>query len=430
MGLEIEVTGDEVRLSGSLSCRLAAEYLGRQQPAERKHLVCRALEIGVFCLERTSTSRDMEFVRRQVEGLLHDVTSAIGSIPQRVEDGLMAKVGTGNGQVLAPVVKAVDESVRIAERGVEEARKLLHQVDPSRSDGAMGQALQHVKDLLDPKRKDSVSSRVEDVVKGLGERGGSFATTVTDIIDQALKPLKADVSKLSDRLLEQEAAAEVVSRTTEKGLPYELEVVERLQPWAKAVGATVEHVGADNQPGDVIVRFAQTSIAGRALTVVVEARDRADAKGLKRITADLEAAMRQRQATAAVYVGRTPAAFAKEIGEWTDGRCESGPFIACVDRSLELAMRFIVALVRLDDMHQAHHELDATAIQPYVAQIRTSMDRVRSVKTKLTAIGNAAGDIRSDVDSLRSEVMTALEAVESLLRKSTRPETTSAVLAA
>jgi hypothetical protein len=294
----------------------------------------------------------------------------------------------------------------------------------------MGQALQHVKDLLDPKRKDSVSSRVEDVVKGLGERGGSFAATVTDIIDLALKPLKADVTKLSDRLLEQEAAAEVVSRTTEKGLPYELEVVERLQPWAKAVGATVEHIGADNQPGDVVVRFSQTSIAGRALTVVVEARDRADAKGLKRVTADLEGAMRQRQATAAVYVGRTPAAFAKEIGEWSDGRSESGPFIACVDGSLELAMRFIVALVRLDDMHRAHHELDATAIQPYIAQVRTSMDRVRSVKTKLTAIDNAAGDIRTDVEALRSEVLNALESVEGLLRKSTMANQAPAVHAA
>jgi hypothetical protein len=78
MGLQIEVTGDEVRFSGSLSCRLAAEYLGRQQPADRENLVCRALEIGMFCLERTSTSQDMEFVRRQVEGLLRDVTSASG----------------------------------------------------------------------------------------------------------------------------------------------------------------------------------------------------------------------------------------------------------------------------------------------------------------------------------------------------------------
>ena len=430
MSLRIELAGEEIGFSGSLSSRLVGDYLGRQPPADRESLVSKALEIGVFCLERTSTSQDMEFVRRQIEGLLHDVTSAIGSIPLRVEAGLMEKVGTGNGQVLAPVVKAVDESVRTAERGIEEARKLLLQVDPSRSDGAMGQALQHVKDLLDPKRKDSLSSRVEDVVKGLAERGGSFATTVTDIVELALKPLKVDVSRLSERLIERDAAAEVVNRTTEKGLPYELEVVERLQPWAKAVGATVEHVGTDNQPGDVVVRFTQTSIAGRALTVVVEARDRADAKGVKRVTADLEAAMRQRQATAAVYVGRTSVAFAKEIGEWTDGRGESGPFIACVDGSLELAMRFIVALVRLDDLHQAHHELDATAIQPYVGQVRTSMDRVRSVKTKLTAIDNAAGDIRSDVDSLRAEVLSALEAVEGILRNSTGRETAGATRAA
>lgn len=81
-------------------------------------------------------------------------------------------------------------------------------------------------------------------------------------------------------------------------------------------------------------------------------------------------------------------------------------------------MRFIVALVRLDDMHQAHHELDATAIQPYVSQIRTSMDRVRSVKTKLTAITDAAGDIRSDVEALRSEVLGALDVVDGLLKKS------------
>ena len=45
------------------------------------------------------------------------------------------------------------------------------------------------------------------------------------------------------------------------------------------------------------------------------------------------------------------------------------------------------------------------------------MDIIRSVKTKLTAIDNPAGDIRSDVESLRSEVMNALEVTEGLLKK-------------
>ena len=63
--------------------------------------------------------------------------------------------------------------------------------------------------------------------------------------------------------------------------------------------------------------------------------------------------MRQRNGTSALYAGRTPAGFAKEIGEWADGRCQSGPFVACVDGLLEAALRYVVALVRLDDLQQA-----------------------------------------------------------------------------
>lgn len=74
--------------------------------------------------------------------------------------------------------------------------------------------------------------------------------------------------------------------------------------------------------------------------------------------------MRQRHAAAALYVGRTPAGFAKEIGEWADGRCQSGPFVACVDGLLESALRYVVALVRLDDLQQAHREVDSAAIRP------------------------------------------------------------------
>ena len=54
------------------------------------------------------------------------------------------------------------------------------------------------------------------------------------------------------------------------------------------------------------------------------------------------------------------------------------------------------------------------------------MDRVRNVKTKLTAIDNAAGDIRTDVDSLRAEITTALEAIETLLRHSAATPATHA----
>ena len=81
--------------------------------------------------------------------------------------------------------------------------------------------------------------------------------------------------------------------------------------------------------------------------------------------------MRQRNGTSALYVGRTPAAFAKESGEWADGRCQSGPFVACVDGLLEAALRYVVALVRLDDLQQAHREsrhIGRSTLQRYSRQ--------------------------------------------------------------
>ena len=418
IGLQIEVVGDEVILAGSLSCRLAAEYLGRQQPAEWEQLFGRALEIGVFCLERTSSSQDMEFIRRQADRVMQDVATVVGAIPQAISSELAKLMGTKDGQVLAPIVQLVNSTASVAEKSVSDARRLLQDIDPARSDGTVGKALKSVRDLLDPQRKDSVQGRIEEILGSLGERGGNFANVLKAVIEEALAPVRTELRSVADRVIAQDAAAEVVSRTTEKGLPYELEVVERVHVWAKAVGASVEHVGGDNQPGDIVVCFGSKSIVGRELVLVIEARDRTDGKGLKRVNDDLETAMRQRHATSALYVGRTPAGFAKEIGEWADGRCQSGPFVACVDGLLEAGLRYVVALVRLDDLQQAHRDIDTAAIQPYIVQIRTSVERTRSMKAKLTTIDAATVDVRRDLDTLRSEIGGALEVVEGILKKS------------
>lgn len=416
--LQIDVVGDEVVLAGSLSCRLAAEYLGRQQPAEWEQLFGQALEIGVFCLERTSSSQDMEFIRCQADRVMHDVATVVGAIPPAISSELAKLMGTKDGQVLAPIMQLVNSTASVAEKSVSDARRLLQDIDPARTDGTVGKALKSVRDLLDPQRRDSVQGQIVEILRSLGDRGGNFANALKAVVEEALAPVRSELRSVADRVVAQDAAAEVVGRTTEKGLPYELEVVERVHVWAKAVGATVEHVGGDNQPGDVVVCFGSKSIVGRELALVIEVRDRTDGKGLKRVSDDLEAAMRQRNGTSALYVGRTPAAFAKEIGEWADGRCQSGPFVACVDGLVEAALRYVVALVRLDDLQQSNREIDATAIQPYIAQVRTSVERTRSIKSKLTTIDSATVDIRRELDTLRSEIVGALEAVEGILKKS------------
>jgi hypothetical protein len=108
MSLRIEVDGSEVRIEGSVVSRHAPEYLARQ--ADRELAFTRAIEIGTFCLERMSTSGEMDFFKREVDGLLARVSEAIGRIPGSVERELMDKMGTDKGQVLEPLAKAVAET--------------------------------------------------------------------------------------------------------------------------------------------------------------------------------------------------------------------------------------------------------------------------------------------------------------------------------
>ena len=77
------------------------DFLKSVPDEEREATFIRAVEVGVFCLERARTGHDTEFVRRQVESLLGQVEKATESIPREIEKALVAKVGTGDGQVLA-----------------------------------------------------------------------------------------------------------------------------------------------------------------------------------------------------------------------------------------------------------------------------------------------------------------------------------------
>ena len=75
------------------------------------------------------------------------------------------------------------------------------------------------------------------------------------------------------------------------------------------------------------------------LVIVNETRDRQSPVGRKVISYTLGKAMAERKTTSAVYLSKTAAEFAVEIGEWADGSTDSAPFVACVHASLSVAIR-------------------------------------------------------------------------------------------
>lgn len=88
----IEVSENTVRVRDLVVTRRAVAEFVRQAPdEEREAAVTRALEVGVFCLERASDARDIDFVRHQMDGLLHAIETAMHALPSQLENALLAR---------------------------------------------------------------------------------------------------------------------------------------------------------------------------------------------------------------------------------------------------------------------------------------------------------------------------------------------------
>ena len=163
----IEITGHTVVIRELIISRSdVADFLASVPEDEREGLAREAFEVGVFCLERARGGKDMDFVRRQVESLLTTVENAVRLIPQATEEKLLAKLGTGDGQVLAPVQVLVQQVERGTQQQLRELRELLaNEIDPSKESSSLAKALKKMTDLLDVDRTDSIQGRMDAAVR-------------------------------------------------------------------------------------------------------------------------------------------------------------------------------------------------------------------------------------------------------------------------
>ena len=109
----------------------AVEYLKKIPESEYERACLRAFEVGLFCLERTQTNQDTEFVKRQIQSLLTEVEKAVGNVPQTVQQELIKKLGTGDGQLLAPINQQINQVSAVTKSRLTEIKTLLTQdIDP------------------------------------------------------------------------------------------------------------------------------------------------------------------------------------------------------------------------------------------------------------------------------------------------------------
>jgi chromosome segregation ATPase len=356
-------------------------------------------------------------VRRQVESLISQVEKAVKSIPEATKEKLLTEIGTGEGQVLAPIHELVQRTSQTTAEKIKEVKDLLSQeIDPSKETSILGKALKNLKDLLDPVRKDSIQGSLESAINGITAEEGSLAKAVKNVVAEAVKPLADEMDRLAKEIRGQEAALEALQETIEKGITYEHEVLERLQGWSKFAGAEVHHVGGDNRPGDIVIKFPAMSLHSNDSQFVLEVRDRKAPKGRKAISDDLSQAMAERESSAAIYLSRYPEGLAKEIGDWAEGTCEYGPWVATTDEHLFTSLRFLVAQKRLEEIKSSRPEIDASAVEDQIKRIKVSLSRIKTINQKIASLQNTTHDIKEELDLLRDEIRSAIVGIEDALR--------------
>ena len=414
----IEVLESAVRIRDlEVARKDVADFLRGIPEEEREVTVVRAIEVGAFCLERARTAQDLEYVKRQVEGLVHQVGDQVKQIPGDVEKALAEKIGIGEGQVLAPIQVLIDTMTTGLVEKLGDVRKLLDQeIDPTRETTTLAKALAAVRNMVDPQHQGSIQQTLATELAKLTTTDGTLAEVVKKVVAESVKPLKDEVDGLAKEIRGQEAAQEALEQTTEKGLTFEEQVLEQVRDWSRFLGGEVHHVGTDNRPGDVVVEIKM--LQGAPIKIAVEARDRQTPLGRKAITDDISNAMNEREAGGGLYVSKTLGGFGKEIGEWAEGDTERGHFVACTREHLRTALRFLIMHRELQLLKASRPEVDAAAIEGQLERIRTALARLKTVNSKLTVIRGGADGIEDEARLLREEISSALDVIEGVLRRS------------
>lgn len=410
--IEITATGHVLVRQLLIDRRPVAEYLQRAEPSEWPRLLIEAIEIGVGCLERASQVHGLDFVRQQAQ----IVAGEMSRLPAQIEVEFRKQVSAKDG-VLAPIVGAVGTTEKLLKEKLLAVQTLLDkEIDPRRPDTTLGKALTTIASLLDEKRDDSLPRKLTQAIESVATDDGQLVTTLKKALVVLVKPLQDELANLRKEVHQRQGADEALAQTAAKGTTFETELLLRTQRWARCTGAAVEHVGTDNQPGDILVAVSDGLVPVDEFRIVIEAKDDSTGRGRKRIADVMAASMKQRGAHYGLYVVKTQAGVAREITEWAEGRCSHGPFVACTAQHLITALRFAIVDSRMKAVQASKPEADIETARQELRRIRTAMRRIRTIKTKSSEVHKGADAIEQEAAELYREIGDALAAIETALR--------------
>jgi hypothetical protein len=401
LGCDVRIKGDNIAVTG-LSLRDAdlALYVGEHPAVDQPAVVERGLKVGLIALRNAGVTINVDFVAREFDRLMHRTDEshdrAAVALDAALRETFAAKDGT--------LPRTLEQFL-----------------------GKDGTLRRLVDDLFDEERRDSAIGRMRTLLAGYFDGDGAVISRMLDprLVASPLHGFRTEMREMlkdvSDRLVRLEAArdarADEREKGTAKGLDFEDAVEARLDVLLRGTGDLVEPTGTAvgnsvrSRKGDFLITLDPSWTRGVPVCVAVEAKS--GRVGLAKLCRDLDETRRNRGAVIAVAVyraGNAPSGCAPFTLHGEHIICEFDP-----DDPDDTAFTAAVRLGRALALSAARNHadvVDAAAVRRDLDGIRAQLNAIVGMKSKLTSISTATGDVRNGLDALRQGVLDRVMSIE------------------
>lgn len=380
------------------------DFLARTPEEDRAATVERAMRIGLLTLCYAGVSMSADVVKAEFERLYERMENTQTRAAETLAATLRDHFADGDGRLPQTLERFLGDQGSL--------RRLTH-------------------DLFDETKRESALGRLNDLLGRYFDGDGSRLAQLLDPtragspLHQFRSEVTDEFRRLSERITELEAGnracAEERAKGTAKGVDFEDALEDALARLAHGTGDLLDRTGTEagdalrSKKGDFVVGIDLSRTRGVDLRLVVEAKDRS--VSLRRFTAELAESRENRRAVIALAVFTpvsAPAGVAPLTVIGSDVYCVFDPE---ADDSVALEAAYRVARVlALATLRDASVQLDVPAVQEALQDIARQVGEVQGMKSRLTSIANAAGDVSKSLDAMRAGVLRAVGEIETQLQ--------------
>jgi hypothetical protein len=381
-----------------------AAFVADRPPEERAMLVERALRVGLTAIASVGVTVNVDAVRAEFQGLLHQTEAANEKAANALDLVLRQNFADGEGRLPRTLEKFL---------------------------GDKGQLRAFVDELFDEAKRDSAIGRMKTL---LGSYFDGDASRLAQLLDptrlgsplfQFRAEMAAGFKEIGEKLaaLEAASAARAAERakSAAKGADFEGLVDSLLGEIARGAGDVLERTGTEvgaaigSKKGDFVLTINPEATAGAELKIVVECKDRYISGRAMRD--ELREARSNRDAAVALVVfspAHAPAGIAPFDVRAGDVYCVLDP-AAPDPATMEAAVR-LARILALQTLRDRDVEVDAAAVAEALKGVREQLETLRSLKLTLTSIGTSAREVYAGLDRLRDGILARIAEAEAELR--------------